>query len=148
MPFRKILVPTDFSTCADQALERAVQLARLTSAELHLLHAYELPTTLGAIDVPLALPQEFFDRIREAAQSQLEQRMKKLTLEGLRARAHLTLDTPSRAILDVAAKLGVDLIVMGTHGRTGMKHVLLGSVAERTVRLATCPVLTVKTTEH
>ena len=149
MPYRKILVPTDFSTPADEALERAGQLARLTGAELHLLHAYELPTTtLGVVDVPLALPQEFFDRIREAAQSQLEERAKKLTAGGAEVRAHLTLDTPSRAILDAAEKLGADLIVMGTHGRTGMKHVLLGSVAERTVRLANCPVLTVKSAVH
>ena len=148
MPYRKILVPTDFSTPADEALERAVELARLTGAELHLLHAYELPTTMGVVDVPLALPQEFFDRVREAAQSQLEERVKNLTSGGVEARAHLTLDTPSRAILDVAEKLGADLIVMGTHGRTGMRHVLLGSVAERTVRLATCPVLTVKSAVH
>jgi nucleotide-binding universal stress UspA family protein len=148
MPFHKILVPTDFSSAADQALERAAQLARLTGAELHLLHAYELPTMIGAVDVPLALPQEFFDRIREAAQIQLEERVRKLTTGGLTALGHLTQDTPSRAILDSAAKVGSDLIVMGTHGRTGMKHVLLGSVAERTVRLASCPVMTVKATLH
>jgi nucleotide-binding universal stress UspA family protein len=58
------------------------------------------------------------------------------------------MDTPAGAILDAAASIGADLIVMGTQGRTGMKHVLLGSVAERTVRLASCPVMTVKAAQH
>jgi nucleotide-binding universal stress UspA family protein len=141
---KTILVPTDFSKAADCALERAIALAELTHAEIHLVHAYELPSTLGALDVPLALPQEFFDQIREAAQKQLEQRVKKVNAAGLEGQGHVTVDTPARALLDAAAKVGADLIVMGTHGRTGMKHVLLGSVAERAVRLATCPVMTVK----
>jgi universal stress protein A len=148
MQIKTILVPTDFSKSADQALERALQLAELTQAEIHFVNAYELPTAVGTLDVPLALPQEFFDQIRDASQRQLDQRVKKATAGGIKAQAHLTCDTPARAILDAAAKVNADLIVMGTHGRTGMKHVLLGSVAERVVRLATCPVMTVKAPEH
>ncbi len=146
MEMKRILVPTDFSKPADQALERAVQLAGLTQAEVHLVHAYELPAPVGPLDVPVALPQQFFDQIRDAAQKQLDERVKRVTDAGLKAQAHLTLETPARAILEAAAKVAADLIVMGTQGRTGMKHVLLGSVAERTVRLASCPVMTVKAT--
>jgi nucleotide-binding universal stress UspA family protein len=144
LEIQRILVPTDFSKPADQALERAVHLARLTDAEIHLLHAYELPTAVGALDAPLALPQDFFDQIRDSARKQLDQRLEAGSAAGVEGHAHLTVDTPARAILDAAAKIAADLIVMGTHGHTGMKHVLLGSVAERTVRLASCPVMTVK----
>ncbi len=147
MQIQRILVPTDFSKPADQALARAIELAKLTQGEIHLVHAYEFPTTVGALDVPLTLPQEFFDQIRASAQKQLDERVKRVTAAGLEAQGYLTVDTPARAILDAAAKVAADLIVMGTQGRTGMKHVLLGSVAERTVRLASCPVMTVKTPE-
>jgi nucleotide-binding universal stress UspA family protein len=148
LELKKILVPTDFSKPADQALERAMQLAGLTKAEVHLVHAYEFPPRVGVVDVPLALPQEFFDQIRDAAQKQLDQRVKQVEAAGLKGQTHLTMDTPAGAILDAAASIGADLIVMGTQGRTGMKHVLLGSVAERTVRLASCPVMTVKAAQH
>jgi nucleotide-binding universal stress UspA family protein len=141
---QKILVPTDFSKPADRALGQAVQVARLTQAEIHLLHAYEFPTTIGALDVSLAIPQEFYDQIRDAAMKQLDQRVKEVIAAGLEAEGHLIVGAPAPGILDAAARAGADLIVMGTRGRTGMKRVLVGSVAERTVRLASCPVMTVK----
>lgn len=147
MQIKTILVPTDFSKFADEGVQRAVQLAELTHATIHLVHASELPTMVGALDVPLTVPPEFFDRIRDSAQSQLDQCAKTVRAAGLEAHVHLACDTPARAILEAAVQVGADLIVMGTHGRTGMKHVLLGSVAERIVRLATCPVLTVKPAE-
>ena len=147
MQFHKILVPTDFSKSADHALARAIEFAKLAQGEIHLLHAYELPTTIGALDVPLALPQDFFDQVRDASQRYLDERAKRASAQGVKVQTHLTCDAPTRAILDAAEKIGPDLIVMGTRGRTGMKHVLLGSVAERTVRLAACPVMTVKSPE-
>ncbi len=143
-PLHRILVPTDFSRPADQALARAVQVAKLTQAEIHLVHAYEFPTTIGALDVSLAIPQEFYDEIRDASMKQLDQRVKEAAATGLQAEGHLTVGPPARGILDAAARIGANLIVMGTRGRAGMKRVLVGSVAERTVRLASCPVLTVK----
>ncbi len=143
MKVKRILVPTDFSRGADQALERAVRLAGLMHAEIDLVHAYEFPS-VGALDAPLDLAQTFVDQIRHAAQKQLDQRLEQVSAAGLKGHTHLAVDTPARAILDCAAKLGADLIVMGTQGRTGLQHVLLGSVAERTVRLASCPVMTVK----
>jgi nucleotide-binding universal stress UspA family protein len=144
MQLQKILVPIDFSTHADRALERAIELAKLERGEIHLLHAYELPMTIGPAGAMLALSQEVLDRIRDGAREALEERASRVSAEGVKVQAHVMCDAPVSAILTAAEKIGADLIVMGTHGRTGMKHVLLGSVAERTVRLASCPVLTVK----
>ena len=144
MEIKTILVPTDFSGCADEALERATQLAKLTHADLHLLHAYELPAPMLAVEVPLSLPQEFYDQVRDGAKQGVDKRIAKVEAEGLKATGSVVCDSPTRAILDAAVKTHADLIVMGTHGRTGMKHVLLGSVAERVVRMAPCPVMTVK----
>ena len=144
MEIKTILVPTDFSGCADEALERATQVAKLTHADIHILHAYELPMTLVGMDVPLSLPQEFYDQVRDGAKQGVDKRSAKVATEGVKATGIVVCDSPTRAILDAAVKAHADLIVMGTHGRTGMKHVLLGSVAERVVRLAPCPVMTVK----
>ena len=66
MEINRILVPTDFSACADVALERATELAKLTHAEIHVLHAYEVPIPIG-VDVPMSLPPEIYDRLRDAA---------------------------------------------------------------------------------
>jgi universal stress protein A len=147
MQLQKILVPIDFSRHADRALERAVELAKLEHGEIHLLHAYELPMAVGMLDVPLALPREVVERIRDGARKALEERASRASAEGVKVQSHLMCDAAVGAILAAADKVGADLIVMGTHGRTGMKHVLLGSVAERTVRLARCPVLTVKSSD-
>lgn len=144
MEIKTILVPTDFSACADEALARATQLAKLVHADIHLLHAYELPTTVFMVEAPLSLPQEFYDRLRDGARKIVDERIARLAAEGVKATGWVVCDSPTRAILDAAAKTRADLIVMGTQGRTGMKHVLLGSVAERVVRLADCPVMTVK----
>lgn len=145
MQVRSILVPTDFSESASRALEHAVGLAKTFRARIDLLHAYQVPIQIG-VGEPVPLPQEFFDQMRERAQRRLDDLAAKLSSDGVEVRTHLALEAASRAIVEAAEQLGVDLIVMGTRGLTGMKHVLLGSVAERTVRLAPCPVMTVK--EH
>ncbi len=78
---------------------------------------------------------------------QLRERQKKIEAEGVPAEASVSSEFPPQAIVEMAKDIGADLIVMGTRGLTGIKHVMLGSVAERTVRLAPCPVLTVKAEE-
>src|SRR5262245_24911001 len=107
---RSILVPTDFSKPATEALARALELAELTRAEIHLLHAYELPTTIGVVDVPLALPQDFFDQLRDAAQRRLDELVRQVSARGFRAHAHLVCEAPTRAILEAAEKVAADLI--------------------------------------
>ena len=144
MQLKMILVPIDFFSCSDFALWRAVDLAKLTGGEIHLLHAYQLP---AAIPTHVTLPPRILDQLRDAAREGVHKRVELVAAQGVKADGSVVWDTPEHAILEAAERIRADLIVMGTHGRTGMKHVVLGSVAERTVRLAPCPVLTVKRPE-
>lgn len=141
--FRRILVPLDFSSHSDAALALAIELAREHGAEIHLVHAYELPTAV-TMAYGVAIPQAVWDGVQEAALERLEAGRKKVEAEGVKATTHLATGPAADAILQAAETFGADLIVMGTRGLTGLKHVLLGSVAERTIRHAPCPVLTVK----
>jgi len=141
--FRKILVPIDFSTHASQALETGIELAKVFKAKLHLLHCYQI--NVGAISpYGLVIPESFDRDIREAANRQLAKWRDKVAAEKVEVEAEVSPIFPSEAIANTAERIGADLIVMGTRGLSGIKHVLLGSVAERTVRIAPCPVLTVK----
>lgn len=145
MKVNTILVPTDFSADADNALATATELARVFDAKIVLLHAYH-------VDVPVfstmaggyALPQGFYDDVRKYATSQIDEVVEKLAADGIEATGIVICEPAALAIVAHAESLPADLIVMGTRGHTGLKHVLLGSVAERVVRLAACPVLTVK----
>ncbi len=141
--FRKILVPVDFSSHASKALETAIELAKVFKAKLHLLHCYQI--NVGAISpYGLVIPESFDRDIREAATRQIEKWRAKVAVEKVEVEAEVSPIFPSEAIATTAERIGADLIVMGTRGLSGIKHVLLGSVAERTVRIAPCPVLTVK----
>jgi nucleotide-binding universal stress UspA family protein len=141
--FRKILVPIDFSTHASRALDMAIELAKAFGGKLHLLHCYQI--NVGAISpYGLVIPESFDRDIREAATKQLAQWREKVIAQQVEADAEVSALFPSEAIAATAERVGADLIVMGTRGLSGFKHVMLGSVAERTVRIAPCPVLTVK----
>jgi universal stress protein A len=141
----RILVAVDFSEHSEQALEDAITLAKEFGAELHLVHCYEVYPA-GAIGFPynVTIPDSFEREIRESATAHLASWREKVTAQGVRAEQHLVMDRPSHGIVALADKLSADLIVIGTYGLTGLKHVLLGSVAERVLRHAPCPVLTVK----
>ena len=143
---RKILVPTDFSAHAEHAVDYAVGLAKTFSARIHLLHAYSLPVPMTFPDT-VALPQSFWDEMRAYATGKLEEIRSRVSSEGVSCEIEAIRELPFQAVVDTAERIGADLIVMGTRGLTGLKHVLLGSVAERTVRLAPCPVITVKDPE-
>lgn len=143
MQIKKILVPTDFSENAEHALAAAAKLARPFGASLHLLHVVQLPLLAVNPEAP-AVPVTFWQELREHARKRLAPVQKKLEAEGLKCESEVIEDIPGFAISAAAERTHADLIVMGTRGLTGLKHVLLGSVAERTVRAAPCPVLTVK----
>jgi nucleotide-binding universal stress UspA family protein len=133
----------DFSTHSARALDTAIDLAKTFKAKLHLLHCYSI--NVGAISpYGLVIPESFDRDIRDAAQRQLAQWQKRATDQKLEAETEVSPIFPSEAIATTAERIGADLIVMGTRGLAGVKHVLLGSVAERTVRIAPCPVLTLK----
>ncbi len=141
--FQSLLVPIDFSSHADSALGTALEIAREHGAKLHLVHAYELP--LGAVTpYGVAIPQTLEVDVRDAAARRLEKAAQKVRDAGVGCETHLAVGPASDAIVEIAENVGADLIVMGTRGLTGLQHVLLGSVAERTVRLAPCPVLTLR----
>ena len=141
--FRTILVAIDFSEHADLALETAIELARDSGGRLLLLHAYEIP--LGTIPpYGVAIPDSLLTDVRDAAARRLAKAANKAEAAGVPCETQILHAAPAEGIAEAARACGVDLIVMGTRGLTGLKHVLLGSVAERTVRLAPCPVLTVK----
>ena len=138
-----IVVPVDFSAHSERAIGTALALAKTFGAKLHLVHAYYLPFPLGTPD-RIAIPQDFAKALRDSASHKLETVLQRVTGEGIPGEIHLTGSPPVQAIEETAERVGADLIVMGTRGLTGLKHVLLGSVAERTIRTAPCPVMTVK----
>jgi universal stress protein A len=141
--FHTILVPIDFSEHADAALDAAMDLARESRAVVHLLHAYEIP--LGTIPpYGVTVPDVVLSEVRDAAGRRLEKAVHKVEAAGLRCETHLLHAPPAQGIVEAARSIHADLIVMGTRGLSGLRHVLLGSVAERTVRMAPCPVLTIK----
>lgn len=141
--FHTLLVPLDFSDHSSAALDLAIELARAAPGKIHLLHAYEVP--LGAIPpYGVALPPSLIGQVRDAAARRLEKSAQRVEAAGVACETHVLHAAPANAIVEAATSTGADLIVMGTRGLTGVKHVLLGSVAERTVRTAPCPVLTIR----
>jgi nucleotide-binding universal stress UspA family protein len=150
MTLKNILVATDFSEPSDAALTYGRELASRFDATLHVLHCAEnvYITTFGA-ETYAAVAPSLQAEIEEAARLQLERLLIDSDGSGPRTTAVvLTSASPAFAIVDYAGGNGIDLIVMGTHGRGGLAHMLMGSVAEKVVRLAPCPVLTVRHPEH
>jgi nucleotide-binding universal stress UspA family protein len=140
-----ILVPTDFSPAAAQALEYAIALATRLQARVTLLHVLA-PVFWGTGDVPAAPPPTYMEEIEAAAHQEIEDALTRVRAAGLEGQALVGYGPPFERIITTARDNGVDLIVMGTHGRTGLPHLLLGSVAERVLRLAPCPVLVTRGT--
>ena len=143
-----ILVPTDFSEPSDAALEYAVTIAGKLGASLHLLHVFEDPYLAGgafAAEMYAPVPADLRETLLNEAKQRLAERIAGPGPEALHATAEVYTGPTARAIVEYAKTHGIDLIVMGTHGRGGMAHLLMGSVAERIVRVAPCPVLTVRT---
>lgn len=141
--FTRIVVPTDFSETAHRAFESAVELATESQAELHICHAVEyVAPMVSPYEIPV--PDDFIQQTREAAQSRLTEVVEQGKRAGLYCEGHLLSDHADPGISILAEALHADLIVMGTRGTGGLRHMFLGSVAERTVRHAPCSVLTVK----
>jgi len=141
-----ILVATDFSACSQIALTYARALARQFGATLHVLHTVERPLSDGTNAISaVGLTGELQTALDDAERARLDAVISAEDRRTLHARAVLRkLDTPAHAIVDYAQIEHIDLIVIGTRGRHGLAHVVIGSVAERVVRTAPCPVLTVR----
>jgi len=141
--FETILVPVDFSDHSKEALDAALQIAQLFGSTIHLLHCYHIQIG-GVSPYGIVLPSGYCADIRDAAEKRLSDWHAIVSKEGIKTESILSVDSPSSAINLAAGEIDADLIVMGTRGLAGLKHAMLGSVAERVVRLAPCPVLTVK----
>jgi nucleotide-binding universal stress UspA family protein len=143
--FRRILHATDFSSASRRALARAIALARQNRAPLSIAHALPAPAMLVGDGFVPPGTYEMIDRgSRERARKQLTALVARARRAGVRATALLLDGVPHEQIPRAARRTRADLIVIGTHGRSGLSRVLLGSVAERVIRLAPCPVLTVR----
>ncbi|HEY0466390.1 MAG TPA: universal stress protein [Polyangiaceae bacterium] len=141
MSFERILVATDFSDGSERALELALGLAEKFDSELTLVHSWEPPSYSYAAG--LYLPGDAIAPIERAAIARLEEATAQLKLRFPAAKSLLRAGVPWEEVLAAAVQVKANLIVMGTHGRRGLERALLGSVAERVVRMSPVPVLTV-----
>jgi len=132
---KTILVPLDFSEISDRALSLAIELSGTLGAKLHLIHALHIQSLMTPSG-------EWWQGVRNAALEGLEVARQQADKAGRLCTTELSDEYPVDAILAAAERAHADLIVMGTQGHTGVAHVLLGSIAERTLRQAPCPVMT------
>ena len=147
---KNILVATDFGEASDSALRYGRELAGRFGATLHVLNVVEnfYVTTFGAETYAAVVPEMQRD-LEAAARRRIDELLIDSDRSGPPSEAVvITSGSPAYAIVDYARENGIDLIVMGTHGRGALAHLLMGSVAERVVRVASCPVLTVRNPEH
>jgi universal stress protein A len=138
---KRILVPTDFSDPSAEALASAIALAQAARATVDLVHvafdtAYAVPPPIDVAVVPVDL-----GKVMEHVNATLSDEVEKVRLAGLTCDSAVLVGRPEHEIVTRATATHADLIVMGTHGRSGLAHALLGSVAERVVRHTPCPVL-------
>jgi nucleotide-binding universal stress UspA family protein len=145
----RIVVPVDFSTHADRAIEYAMEMGKHFGACVELFHVVEDPFGSGGWGSEVYMSD--LDGLRERAvaeaKTHLEERRKAIPAGHTPLVATVRMGHVAQTIIEYAKDVHADLIVMGTHGRTGLAHFIIGSVAERVVRLAPCPVLTVGVTE-
>ncbi len=143
---KTILCPVDFSDTSSRAQQTATTLAKKFDASLHLLHVCQLPSS--PMDTDGMVPMENFEtEYLERFGQQLDELKAAVLSENIDTHSHLTTGIPYHEIVQLAENLNADLIVLGTHGRSGLAHLLIGSVAERVVRASKTPVLTIPLTE-
>jgi nucleotide-binding universal stress UspA family protein len=147
--WKKLLVPHDFSPCAERALGTAVELAKVHGAELALLHVSELPANLpfDTLVTPesTAGPLRVCDYMTQGARQRLDAIATPLRRAGFEVSTLAVTGDVAEQILALASEIDADVLVVGTHGRKGLSHLLLGSVAEKVVRGASVPVVCVRT---
>ena len=142
--FYRIVVPTDFSECAEEAWSLAQRVAAASGAELVLVHVLVEAPLFNEGPFTMDSARKVYEAARTWGQESLDAWMSQAQAKGLTARVALRTGVPYREIVDLVTDERADLVVIGTHGRGGIDRALLGSVADRVVRLAPCPVLTVR----
>ena len=144
MNIQRILAPTDFSELSKQGLTSALELADIFGAKLLLLHVVEPPPYPVEGIVPSQLGATLLDDLERQAGKDLAQMLSETPGSKVEVTRRVVVGIPYRKIVEVAAEEKSDLIVMTTHGRTGLSHLVMGSVSEKIVRTAPCPVLTIR----
>ena len=145
MTIKTILVPTDFSEPSALALASAKDLAKAFNASIHLVHVVQDPLSQAwALESYGAMPADLLKDLEGIAQKDLDKALPEAERAACKATLATVVGSPFGQIIEYAKTHDIDLIVMGTHGRGALAHAILGSVAERVVRLAPCPVLTVR----
>ena len=143
-PYRRIVHATDFSSSALPALRQAVALARRWRARVILLHVMTPPSPFVSEGLPPSSYDELLADARRATERHLAALLSRVRRKRVQASAILAEGLPAEEVLRTARRQRADLLVLGTHGRTGLRRALMGSVAERVVSQARCPVLTVR----
>ncbi|MGM5468887.1 universal stress protein [Flavobacteriaceae bacterium LMO-SS05] len=140
---KKILVPTDFSNEAEYALKVAAQLSKTYGSEIYLLHLLELPMQeVDALNTYSELPSAMF--FMELAHQKLEDLMTRDYLEGLNVHVTIKPDSALNGIIEKSKEHHIDMIIMGSHGASGLREVFIGSIAEKVVRFSDVPVMVIK----
>jgi universal stress protein A len=146
--YSKLLVPIDFSEHSKKTIEYATKLAALTSASIKILHVFQIPEYPAAFYEGLYIEHEAIkthvDKAKREASAQLSLIAEQIRAKGMEAEPILRSGNPYEEIVNAAKEIGVDLIVIGSHGYAGLGRLLLGSTAERVLQYAPCPVLVVK----
>ena len=145
-PYKKILCPVDFDDPSAQAMEQAAALALHSAGDLCLLHVVSFNPLVAQGAVEGFAGKELYDAQVEAARRELEQFAQSIP-SGVKRTIAIELGLPADSILAAQKRLGADLLVMATHGRRGLKRLVLGSVAEKVVRESTIPVLMVRSSQ-
>jgi nucleotide-binding universal stress UspA family protein len=143
-PYRRIIHATDFSSSALPALRQAVALARRWRARVILLHVMTPPSPFVSEGLPPLSYDQLLAHARRETKRHLTTLLSRVRRKGVQASAVLAEGLSAEEVLRIARRQRADLLVLGTHGRTGLRRALMGSVAERIVRQARCPVLTVR----
>ena len=146
---KKILLPTDFSPFADHALTYAVSFAKEYDAKLYILHVIEDLAHVSYFEVfQVPMPANFIQDVEASAKAQIDKLLARDTLADIDKECVIRRGVPFVEILRAAAALEVDMIIIATHGRSGLKQMFFGSTAEKVVRKAPCPVLSIRHPQH
>lgn len=138
-----IVLPIDFSELSMAAVPWAKRMAALTDGTVHCVYTVEPPQVYSALDMAPAVPLPTTDELTESAKQQLDTFARE-QLSGVATESHVLIGKPSEQIVEYANKVNADLIVMTTHGYSGIEHVVLGSTTETVLRKASCPVLSIR----
>jgi nucleotide-binding universal stress UspA family protein len=139
---KRILVPVDFSSGSERAVHKATELAKALGAAIDILHVYQLPV-FALPDSSVTVSPTYIADLTDRAQRALNKHRDELAQTDIAVQTRLLEGVPAQSIVDYAKEIGAEMIVMGTHGHSGFRRFLLGSTAERVVRMASTPVLTV-----